>query len=169
MSRRWRTSSSLDGEAGFTLIEVIVALVLTGLLVAVGTEGVRIAVRATNRTLSAARFDSTELLFDGVIRHALTGFPPAFWRRPPRLTREGNTFLIDDPKMDRGYRVRLRLSAGNGLLVSYGGTTALIPNVTEIAVTEIENGRGAVTGFRFELSAGKRSASFITGYGGLRL
>lgn len=157
-------------EAGFTLIEVIVALVLTGLLVGVGVEGVGIAMRATARTLTEARFDATELLFDRVIRRALTSFPPAYWRRPPQLTRAGGAYRISSPGVARGYSVSLRLAGeSDGLLVTYAGTTVLIPGVTKIAVTAVRNGRGDVVGYRFLVSSGRRSQGFVTDYGGLRL
>jgi len=171
MSKLFRTCRTPDkSEAGFTLVEVLVALVLISVLAVVGVEGVRTATAAASAILVQVRYNNTLLLFDRIIRDAFSGFPPAFWGRPPTLIRDDAGYRIIDTADGSAYQVTVRAVTGlDDLLITYGGKTVLIPGVTKLTVTEARNGQGLVAGYRFALTVGSRTQSFVADFGGVRL
>ena len=77
MSRR-------DAGAGFTLVELLIALTLVGLLATLVFGGVRLAARAWGRTDDRAAEAADRWAVANVLRDAIAGAYPAFASSDPR-------------------------------------------------------------------------------------
>ena len=73
-----------DGPAGFTLLELLIALTLVGLLATLVFGGVRLAARAWGRTDDRAAEAADRWAVVNVLRDAITGAYPAFASPDPR-------------------------------------------------------------------------------------
>lgn len=71
-------SGRREGAAGFTLVELLIALTLVGLLTTLVFGGVRLAARAWGRTDDRAAEAADRWAVANVLRDAITGAYPAF-------------------------------------------------------------------------------------------
>jgi general secretion pathway protein J len=73
-----------DDDAGFTLVELLIALTLVGLLATLVFGGVRLAARAWGRTDDRVAEAADRWAVANVLRDAITGAYPAFASPDPR-------------------------------------------------------------------------------------
>ncbi|HVJ51944.1 MAG TPA: prepilin-type N-terminal cleavage/methylation domain-containing protein [Aliidongia sp.] len=83
----------MRGEKGFTLLELLVALAVLGLLMAGLVQGVRLGIVAWNRQSSLLQSRSELDATDRVLRQLLTRIDPGTGRGPIRI--EGNAHQLD--------------------------------------------------------------------------
>jgi general secretion pathway protein J len=91
-----------DDAAGFTLVELLIALTLVGLLATLVFGGVRLAARAWGRTDDRAAEAADRWAVANVLRDAITGAYPAFASPDPRdrtlaFDGEANSLLLLAP------------------------------------------------------------------------
>lgn len=168
-SRILHRNSGPDREAGFTLVEVLVALALVTILGAVGVSAVGAAARAIARGTEEARWNASVALLDTAARRALSGFPPAFWARPPEIESSQGEYRIVDRGDAAGYTVSFRLlEAGRKtLLVSYGPTRVAIAQVTSFTLSPLRTTDGRIGGITlFVTGSTGRTAELKISFGG---
>ena len=170
MNRHLATCTTLrTNEDGFTLVEVLVALLLIGTVGVVGMVGVRAASKAVTRSLSEVRFDSTTLQLDRVLRDAFTRLPRAYWGPPPSLSDSGGSYEVRDTADGSGYTITLKIVAGDQLLVTYAGRKVLVPGVQHFVLTSLKAEDGKVAGYRFEYVSQHHKQHLLLDFGGQRL
>lgn len=130
MCRRPHGFSSLRNEEGFTLVEVLVALVLLGTLVLVVWAASFTGGRTLERISSGIHRNVELLEIDSAIRwHARRIIIPS-WLAVPKS--EGKRQRLSIPWLDGRQDKSLTLAAQNGaLLIDDGGQPTSFPDVTE--------------------------------------
>ncbi|HUX13659.1 MAG TPA: prepilin-type N-terminal cleavage/methylation domain-containing protein [Spirochaetia bacterium] len=168
-------------DAGFTLVEVLVALALVTVTGGVGVSAICAAVSAAARGVTEARWNAAVLLFDRAARSAVAAIPVSFWDGPPRLEAVETGFrLTDSARGGRGF-VEFRFvrepAALDGpdpgpdravtLLVIWSDRRVAVPGVCRISFSPIFTGEGRAAGFEALLEGpGARTERFALVYGG---
>ncbi|WP_455381076.1 PulJ/GspJ family protein [Salinispira pacifica] len=163
-------------EAGFTLVEVLVALSLITMLTAASIGAVGAATRALAHATEGARWTQSLALFDRTVRTAFGRFPPAFWGRPPVLDTGDGIYTIHDVSGASGYAVGFRFvepaagprgTGGRILVVSFGSAKVAVPGIETIEFAPLRSGDGRLCGYRVGIGGREgESGQFVVAFGG---
>lgn len=164
--RTWRIFR--HSSRGFTLVEVVAALALLTVLMAVGVSAIQNAMGGLARDLEEARWNSAVLLFDRTVRSAIDELPPAFWAPPPQVHREGEDVLVVESSQS-AREVMCFSYRGELLTVATRATTVLFHDITAISVEPVRASDGREGGLRIELVAGSHRQDFLVAWKGQRL
>lgn len=164
--RTWRILRR--SSPGFTLVEVVAALALLTVLSVVGVSAVQIAIHGLARSLEEARWNTTVLLFDRIVRRGIDELPSAFWAPHPKVRREGDdVFIVDGSKS--GCEV-MRFSLRGGILsVATRAATVPFHDITAVSVETVRASDGREGGIRIELVTQSQRQSFLVAWKGQRL
>lgn len=110
-----------DRRAGFTLLEIIVALAALGLLLVMLTEAMRAGSRALDAWHGATRARSVMEPLDVALRRMIERMDPGVFPDPPQILGTANSlfFTTELPNPDTGGRIAadVRLEAADGSLL----------------------------------------------------
>jgi len=175
-SRTPQAESRSNPEAGFTLVEVLVALTVVTVLTAVAMGAIGAATRALAHGSEEARWTRSLALFDRAVRTAFSRFPPAFWGRAPVLEETSGGYRIRDLSDASGYSVSFRFvdlpdgtrgPGGRALVVGFGSAKVAVEGVRRIEFSPLRSGDGRLAGYHIEIGgAGERVGKFVVDFGG---